>query len=449
MIYLDNAATSYPKPPMVVRAMAGTLSRLGGNPGRSGHKLSLCGGRVIEHCREILAEELEAPAAEQIVFTSGCTEALNLAIRGSLFRGDEVLCSHAEHNAVMRVLKGLEQQGEITVRVAEPDSRGLLSPEALRQATTPKTALCVLNHASNVTGVVQPVRELADALRPMGIPVLVDAAQTAGILPVSLKKLGADMIALPGHKGLLAPHGTGVLALGRGMQPRPLLAGGTGSQSESMVQPESLPDRYESGTPNLPGIAGLLAGARFAFRHRAEIEEYERGLARRMRQGLGQIRGLRLLGSEGAPMVGVVSFVLGRLVPKEWFDYTRFPYRSFAFEKGGKIYEAISIAKWQSRVPDMSRIFPKLMPAKKIPARPDEQTLLVMIRETCAAEATHALLILAGLGLLAIWPGAGGILLYLIYAILGNLVFLIIQRYNRPRLVRLYERMCAKRSKEA
>ena len=125
--------------------------------------------------------------------------------------------------------------------------------------------------------------------------------------------------------------------------------------------------------------------------------------------------------------LGVVSFVLGRLVPKEWFDYTRFPYRSFAFEKGGKIYEAIGIAKWQSRVPDMSRIF----------------------RETCAAEATHALLILAGLGLLAIWPGAGGIVLYLIYAIFGNLVFLIIQRYNRPRLVRLYERMCAKRSKEA
>ena len=163
---------------------------------------------------------------------------------------------------------------------------------------------------------------------------------------------------------------------------------------------------------------------------------------------------------KGAPMrfiyclcyaagLGVVSFVLGRLVPKEWFDYTRFPYRSFAFEKGGKIYEAIGIAKWQSRVPDMSRIFPKLMPAKRIPARPDEQTLLVMIRETCAAEATHALLILAGLGLLAIWPGAGGILLYLIYAIFGNLVFLIIQRYNRPRLVRLYERMCAKRSKEA
>ena len=147
--------------------------------------------------------------------------------------------------------------------------------------------------------------------------------------------------------------------------------------------------------------------------------------------------------------LGVVSFVLGRLVPKEWFDYTRFPYRSFAFEKGGKIYEAIGIAKWQSRVPDMSRIFPKLMPAKKIPARPDEQTLLVMIRETCAAEATHTLLMLAGLGVIVIWPCVWGVMLYLVYAILGNLIFIIIQRYNRPRLVRLYERKRAKRSNEA
>ena len=147
--------------------------------------------------------------------------------------------------------------------------------------------------------------------------------------------------------------------------------------------------------------------------------------------------------------LGILSFVLGRLVPKTWFDYTRFPYRTFAFERNGKVYEALRVSRWQSRVPDMSRLFSKLMPPKKMPLRPDGQTLLVMIRETCAAEATHALLILAGLGLLALWPGAGGILVYLIYAIFGNLVFLIIQRYNRPRLVRLYERMCAKRSKEA
>ena len=147
--------------------------------------------------------------------------------------------------------------------------------------------------------------------------------------------------------------------------------------------------------------------------------------------------------------IGIFGFVLGRLMPKRWFDHTRFPYRAAAFERDGQVYEALGIRRWQNRVPDMSRIFPHLMPPKRMTAHLDAQTLLVMIRETCAAEATHALLILAGLGLLAIWPGAGGILLYLIYAILGNLVFLIIQRYNRPRLVRLYERMCAKRSKEA
>ena len=147
--------------------------------------------------------------------------------------------------------------------------------------------------------------------------------------------------------------------------------------------------------------------------------------------------------------LGVLSFVLGRLVPKTWFDHTRFPYRAFAFERDGRLYEALGVARWQSRVPDMSRIFPKLMPPKRLTARPDAQTLLVMIRETCAAEATHALLMLAGLGVLAIWPGVCGALLYLVYAVFGNLIFIIIQRYNRPRLVRLYERQRAKRSKEA
>ena len=147
--------------------------------------------------------------------------------------------------------------------------------------------------------------------------------------------------------------------------------------------------------------------------------------------------------------IGIFGFVLGRLMPKRWFDHTRLPYRAATFERDGQVYEALGIRRWQNRVPDMSRIFPHLMPPKRMTAHLDAQTLLVMIRETCAAEATHALLILAGLGLLAVWPGAGGIVLYLIYAIFGNLVFLIIQRYNRPRLVRLYERMCAKRSKEA
>ena len=342
MIYLDNAATSFPKPPMVVRAMAGTLQKLGGNPGRSGHALALCGGRVIQRCRELLAEAFGAPAPENVVFFPSCTEALNTAIRGMLCEGDEVVCSHAEHNAVMRVLKGLERDGAIRVRVLAPNSLGLLTPDAFTSAITPRTALCVICHASNVTGVVQPVRELSQALRPFGVPLLVDAAQTAGVLDVSLNALGADMIAMPGHKGLLGPHGTGVLVLGKGMLPRPLVAGGTGSQSESMLQPDQLPDRYESGTVNLPGIAGLLAGARFALSHREEIEQYEAALALRLRERLGALRGIRVLGHPAAPKVGVVSFVPAAMDPGALCD--TLAQAGFALRAG--LHCAPSIHQW-------------------------------------------------------------------------------------------------------
>ena len=308
MIYLDNAATSFPKPPAVIRAMAGTLQKLGGNPGRAGHRISLCAGRIVQNCRELLAENFGAPDAEHVIFTASCTEALNIAIRGMLCEGDEVICSHAEHNAVMRVLKGLEAEGAIRLKILMPDHLGLVTPEGLRAAITPQTALCVLCHASNVTGVIQPVKQLSGVLASYGIPLLVDAAQTAGVLDVSLQSLGADLIAMPGHKGLLGPQGVGVLVLGRGMLPRPLVLGGTGSQSESMLQPSQLPDRYESGTLNLPGIAGLFAGARFAFRHRAEIEQYESHLAQRLRMQLTTLHGVRLTGHPSAPKVGVVSF---------------------------------------------------------------------------------------------------------------------------------------------
>ncbi|MDD3411384.1 MAG: aminotransferase class V-fold PLP-dependent enzyme [Eubacteriales bacterium] len=308
MIYLDNAATSFPKPPMVARAMAGTLTRIGGNPGRSGHRYSLCGGRVITACRELIAREMGMKTPERVIFTSGCTEAVNLALRGTLCEGDEVLCSHAEHNAVMRPLKELERMGSIRVRVLEPDARGLIRSEAIHAALSPRTALCVINHASNVTGVVQPMEEIASALRAYGVPLLVDAAQTAGVLDLS--RIGADMIACAGHKGLLGPHGTGLLLLGEGMLPRPLVCGGTGSESESMFQPEELPDRYESGTLNLPGIAGLMVGARFAFQHRQEIEQYEHYLASLLRDRLTELRGVRVLGDAGAPKIGVVSFTV-------------------------------------------------------------------------------------------------------------------------------------------
>lgn len=342
MIYMDNAATSFPKPPAVVRAMAGTLQKLGANPGRSGHTLSLCAGRIVQNCRELMAQHFGAPDAEHVAFTASCTEALNLAIRGTLCQGDEVICSHAEHNAVMRVLKALEAEGSIRVRALVPDSLGLVTPEGLRAAITPKTALCVICHASNVTGIIQPVCQIADVLRPYGIPLLVDAAQTAGILDVSLQSLGADMIALPGHKGLLGPQGVGVLVLGRGMLPRPLVLGGTGSQSESMLQPAQLPDRYESGTLNLPGIAGLMVGARFAFAHREEIEQYENHLAQRMRMQLANLQGVRLLGHPSAPKVGVVSFVPSEMDGGALCDALN--KRGFALRAG--LHCAPSIHQW-------------------------------------------------------------------------------------------------------
>ena len=327
---------------MVVRAMAGTLTKLGGNPGRAGHKLSLCGGRVIQRCREVLAESFGAAAPEQVIFTSGCTESLNIAIRGMLFEGDEVLCSHGEHNAVMRPLRELEAAGQVRVRVLKPNSLGQVTPESIREAVSPRTALCVLCHASNVTGVIQPVQKLSCVLKEYGIPLLVDAAQTAGVLPVSLGALGADMIAMPGHKGLLGPHGTGVMVLGEGMLPRPLVMGGTGSMSESMRQPEALPDRYESGTPNLPGIAGLLAGARFALLHRAEIESYEQELSLRLRRGLEGLRGIRVLGHPGAEKVGVVSFVPAFMDPGQLAD--RLAADGFALRAG--LHCAPSIHQW-------------------------------------------------------------------------------------------------------
>lgn len=310
MIYLDNAATSFPKPPEVAQAMAGTLEKLGVNPGRGGHKLALCAGNLVQRCREELADFLGADDPSRIIFTASCTEALNLAIAGTLHDGDEVIVSHAEHNAVMRVLEKYVRMGHLTVKVLQPDKEGILSPDALRLAFSKRTALVILCHASNVTGVIQPVAALGEVCEAHHIPLLVDAAQTAGTEEVRLDTLHASMIALPGHKGLLGPQGIGVLALSKWADPEPLVLGGTGSTSESYRQPLMLPDRYESGTLNLPGIAGLLASTRFVKVHRKEIASYEKALATRLREQLSSCSGIRFQGSSEVPHTGIVSFTV-------------------------------------------------------------------------------------------------------------------------------------------
>ncbi|MBR6525906.1 MAG: aminotransferase class V-fold PLP-dependent enzyme [Clostridia bacterium] len=318
MIYLDNAATTYPKPPEVAKAVSGVMTHIAGNPGRGGHPGAIAGGRIMENCRRRLSQLLGKQDESRIAFTSGCTDALNTAIRGFLHRGDEVLVSYAEHNAVMRPLTTLAKQGQITLKTLMPDGNGRIDPASIGKHITGNTALCVLCHGGNVTGVIQPAGEIADELHRYGIPLLLDAAQTAG--REDLTRIDADMIALPGHKGLMGPMGVGALYVCREIALRPLRTGGTGSMSESMEQPDMMPDLLESGTPPLPAIAGLLQGVKFVHNHMGAMGMYEQHLLKVLRTGLEKIPGVTVYGSKHAPCTAVCAFNIGDLASGEAAD---------------------------------------------------------------------------------------------------------------------------------
>jgi cysteine desulfurase/selenocysteine lyase len=312
LIYLDHAATSWPKPPEVVRAMADFMARAGGNPGRSGHRLSIAAARFIFAAREAVAELFHVENPLRVIFTHNATHALNVALRGCLKPGDHVVTSSIEHNSVMRPLRALQLEGvRVTVVHCKPD--GYLEPAAVAGALTPSTRLVVLAHASNVCGVLQPVAEVARHAHRFGAWVLLDAAQTAGVVPMDVARLGADLVAFSGHKGLQGPMGTGGLILGDRVDPtqlEPLVRGGTGSQSESEEQPQDLPDKYESGTPNGVGLAGLDAGVRWVLRHGVNaIREKEMENARMLLEGLSAIPGVAVHGPQDRRRsVAVVSF---------------------------------------------------------------------------------------------------------------------------------------------
>lgn len=306
MIYLDNAATSFPKPPEVIQSVRGVMEKLGGNPGRGGHPGALAGARILNHTRETAARLLGVQQPENILFTLNGTDALNIAIKGFLHQGDEVIISHQEHNAVMRPLMGLQDRGMIRVHMAEPDQNGVLQKDSISSLITARTALVILNHASNVTGCLQPVKQLISCAHEKGVPVLVDAAQTAG--SENLASLQADMVAVPGHKGLLGPMGTGLLYAAPYLDLHPVREGGTGSASESLRQPRMMPDLMESGTPNLPGIAGLCQGMKFVLRLRKEIREYEHFLCRRLEEALRNMRHVEIMGATDTEKVAVCSF---------------------------------------------------------------------------------------------------------------------------------------------
>ena len=311
MIYLDNAATTFPKPRGVPEAVNRALTQFGANPGRSAHRLSLRAAHEVWRCRERLAAFFNAPDTARIAFCLNCTDALNMAIQGSLRPGMHVITTALEHNSVLRQLAPLRRAGNISLTILPPDESGTVSAARFAQAMTHETGLVICTHASNVTGAIQPVGEIAALCRVRGVRFVVDMAQTAGLLPIDLQAIGCDLAALPGHKGLYGPMGTGALCVAPGVELRPLRRGGTGSSSQSVYQPDELPDSLESGTLNLPGIAGLDAGIAFIAGHAAEVRGVERELLSRLLEGLAGL-GARILGPQDAEgRVGVVSFNLG------------------------------------------------------------------------------------------------------------------------------------------
>jgi len=321
LVYLDNSATSWPKPQGVVEAIRKAIEKYGANPGRSGHKLAIEAARIIYQTREALAELFGLEDPERIILTKNVTEALNLVLYGFLKPGDHVITSSMEHNSVMRPLRDLEKKGvEVTqIRASE---KGEIDPRDLLKSIRKNTKLVVLVHISNVTGTVMPVEEILKITKDHGIPLLLDAAQSAGTIPINLRELPVDLLAFTGHKGLFGPQGTGGLVINtEGLEEKiePLMRGGTGSKSEEEEQPEFLPDKYESGTPNTPGIAGLGEGVRFILKEGINrIMEKKEKLTLKLLEGLKEIKGVKLYGSlDPKKQIGIVSFNVEGKSPSE------------------------------------------------------------------------------------------------------------------------------------
>ena len=308
MRYFDSAATSWPKPPGVPKAVRRCLVRGGGNAGRSGHARALAAARTVLRTRELLSELFHVGDPSHLVFTKNATEALNLVLYGILRPGDRVVTSSMEHNSVMRPLRDLERRG-VRVEVVPAAAGGVIEPAAFCAAVTAGARLAVVTHASNVTGAVTDLAAIGRHCRGLGVPLLADAAQTAGSLPIDSEALSVDFLAFSGHKGLLGPQGTGGLYVRDERALEPLMRGGTGSRSDREEQPEFLPDRYESGTLNAPGLAGLGAGVEYLLRRGVEsVQAHERRLLELFLEGLAGEARITTYGPSGAAAcTGVLS----------------------------------------------------------------------------------------------------------------------------------------------
>lgn len=313
-VYLDNAATSYPKPPAVYDAVLRAMAEVGASPGRAAHRRARDASAIVALARRRTAELLGVSDPDRIIFTKNATESINIVLKGWLRPGDRVLISGMEHNSVVRPLSRLADSG-VEVQTIPCSPRGLIDCDALRRALTPAPRLVVLVHASNVNGTLQPAAEAAELCSRVGAPLFLDAAQTAGVQPISTEALNLGMLACSGHKALLGPPGLGILYIRPDLDVLPLMEGGTGSRSEEDLQPETCPDRYESGTRNLPAVAGLAAGLEFIRTEGMDsILAHELSLASFMEDALDDLPGVRVLRPE-VRGTGTVSFTVEGMNP--------------------------------------------------------------------------------------------------------------------------------------
>lgn len=313
--YLDHGATSWPKPQPVIDAVVRALTELGGNPGRGAYAMALDASRAIFEARRACAQLLGVADSRDLLFQSGCTAGCNLMLKGTLKPGDRVVVGSMEHNAVARPLAHLARLG-IEIAVVKADRTGLIDPDDVERAVRQEpTRAVVCQHASNLTGTIQLVGDLADIAHEHGAIMLVDGAQGVGHLEVDIAALGVDAYAASGHKGMLGPQGVGLLYLAPGLEADVQIEGGTGAGgSESLEMPAERPDRYEAGTANTPGIVGLGAAAGFLAGEGAAQRDLEADLARRLHEGILGIEGFRVLGPPpGVPRVPIVSAVHERV----------------------------------------------------------------------------------------------------------------------------------------
>lgn len=308
-MYLDNAATSFPKPEQVYEAVLHAMRDIGASPGRGGYRRSLEAGRILFQAREAAAGFFSISDSSRIIFTQNATEALNLALHGTLTAGDHVITTSMEHNSLLRPLYALRNKG-VELSIVPAASSGVVDVENIRRAVRANTRMIAVSHVSNVCGAIQPIGQLAELCRETGTLFLVDAAQSAGYLPIDVEHGAIDLLAVPGHKGLLGPAGTGLLYAAPHVSLKPLVQGGTGSHSTAEEQPHIMPDGFEAGTHNLPGIAGLYAGIEFVReRGLSAVYQHEFNLLNQAETALRDIPGITVYGPpDPSERCAVLSF---------------------------------------------------------------------------------------------------------------------------------------------